>query len=218
MHICLKWARYVPNFSTCNMDMCCQDFMPQCPEKPQEGLTYAIIAHIIGLLDINQPMAHGMFSNVFATREIPAVSPSEYALFLFESFQCSSSTALYTFIYLERAARAHHDVQMTPYTVHRLLLSAFVVACKYVEDRRFSMQAFSHVGGVTLKDLLILELSFMKLTCYQFYVSQETFDMCELLVLAWGHTHHAPTPPPHANRTHLDLSWGERNLQEPQSF
>jgi len=162
------------------------EFALQCPKEPQKRLTYAIIANMVGLLDVQQPTSPNMFKTAFTAREIPLVSPSEYALFLFASFQCSLSTALYTFIYLERAARAHHDVQMTPYTVHRLLLSAFVVACKYVEDGKFSMQAFAHVGGVGLNDLLTLEVSFIKLTCCNLYVSQETFNMCKVLALTIG--------------------------------
>jgi len=162
------------------------EFALQCPSKLQRKLTYAIIAHMIGLLGSQQLMTQIVFNSVFANREIPTVSPSDYALFLFASFKCSLSTALYTFIYLERAARAHHDVQMTPYTVHRLLLSAFVVACKYVEDGKFSMQAFAHVGGVGLNDLLTLEVSFIKLTCCNLYVSQETFNMCKVLALTIG--------------------------------
>jgi len=154
-----------------------------CPRKPQKRLTYASIAHMIGLLDTQRQAALSKFRNIFVAGKIPTVSPSDYALFLFESFHCSSSTALCTFIYLERAAGTKHDVQMTPYTVHRLLLSAFVVACKYVEDGYFSMQAFAQVGGVSLEDLLLLEISFVKLTGCRLYVPQETFDTCKLLAL-----------------------------------
>jgi len=186
MQMCRGVAVGVPTFGTCNPDLYAPKFELWNPRQPQKKLTYAIIAHMIGLLGTQQRAAPSMFKTIFAASEIPTVSPSEYANFLFESFRCSSSTALCTFIYLERAARAQRNVQMTPYTVHRLLLSAFVVACKYVEDGYFSMQAFAQVGGVSLKDLLALEVSFVKLTGCRLYVPQDTFDTCKLLALTLG--------------------------------
>jgi len=75
---------------------------------------------------------------------------------------------------------------MTPYTVHGLPLSAFVLACKYIEDGHFSMQAFAQGGGVSLKDLLLLEVSFAKLTGCRLYVPQATLDTCKLLALTVG--------------------------------
>jgi len=186
MQMCSGVAGGVLTFDTCNLDLYAPKLELWYPRKPQKKITYAIIAHMIGLLGKEHRVAPSMIKTVFANREIPTVSPSQYAHFLFESFRCSSSTALCTFIYLERAAREQSDVQITPYTVHRLLLSAFVAACKYVEDGYFSMQAFAQVGGVSLKDLLLLEVSFLKLTGCRLYVPQETFDTCKRLALTLG--------------------------------
>jgi len=148
--------------------------------------TYSGVAKLIGLYMVQHMASNRTTQSAFDSREIPEINPCTYAYFLFTAFHCSWSTALYTLIYLERAAREHDHVQITPYTTHRLVLSAFVVASKYVEDKRVSIRDFAYVGGVAALDLKHLEFFFLQITCFQLYVSQNMFDAYTYLALTMG--------------------------------
>jgi len=149
--------------------------------------THAGIANLIGLfVKQNQRENRCSIASAFDAEHLPPVSICTYAFFLFGAFQCSSATALYTLIYLERAARAHTRTHITPYTIHRLFLSAFFVACKYIEDQHENIKDVAHVSGVRAEDLKFLEFSFLQITSFQLYVSQEVFDEHAQLALTLG--------------------------------
>jgi len=143
------------------------------PGKP----TFAGIANLIRVFAEQHLRTHNSsIETAFDTTPIPVLSPCKYAYFLFTAFHYSSSTALYTLIYMQRIAHVHTHVQITPYTIHRLILSAFFVASKYVEDHCESRQNVAYVSGVQVEDLKVLEFSFLQMTSFQLYVPQEVFD------------------------------------------
>jgi len=169
----------------CKEDRDIPMYVVHLPTNSKVEPSFEQVAALMGRLVI-EGTYHSVGQSVFDTRTIPGVPIFTYATFLFEAFRCSLSAALYTIAYLERLVHEQNEVQITSYTVHRLLLSAFVVANKFVEDDKFSMQAFAHVGGVDIKDLTRLESSFLKQIRYRLYVSQEAFETYKLLALVLG--------------------------------
>jgi len=52
-----------------------------------------------------------------------------------------------------------------------LLLTATVLAAKFVDDRYFTNKHYAKVGGIPLRDLNALELSMLALLRYRLHVS-----------------------------------------------
>jgi hypothetical protein len=50
------------------------------------------------------------------------------------------------------------------------------MAIKYNEDEYYDNKFYAKVGGVTLKEMNILEISFLKLIDFKLYISEEIFE------------------------------------------
>jgi len=74
MPMCSGVPGGVFTFITCKLDLYSPKFELWYPREPQKKKTYAVIAHMIGLLGAQQRAS--MFKTIFATGEMPMVSPS----------------------------------------------------------------------------------------------------------------------------------------------
>ena len=59
--------------------------------------------------------------------------------------------------------------------VHKVLFVAIVIASKYNEDSRLQNKDFAKIGGVSVKELFMLEIEFMKCLKFNLKISSEEF-------------------------------------------
>ena len=64
-------------------------------------------------------------------------------------------------------------VEITPRSVHRLLLAALRIATKAMEDHNWQHSRFAGVGGVAVASLTRLELSLCYLLDFKLFVSRD---------------------------------------------
>jgi len=50
------------------------------------------------------------------------------------------------------------------------MLTAMILAVKYLDDKRQKISSYAKIGGVSLKDLCVLELAFLETINYNLYV------------------------------------------------
>lgn len=62
---------------------------------------------------------------------------------------------------------------------YRVILSAFIAAIKFNEEFHEDMEVYSKIGGVKMKELIILEDNFLKGIKYKLYVSEEAFNKAQ---------------------------------------
>jgi hypothetical protein len=74
--------------------------------------------------------------------------------------------------YLERA-----DIKLTPESLHRCFLSAYLVGIKILYDFYFSNAFWGEVGGLTLKETNAMEIGFCEALKWSFSVEAELHEM-----------------------------------------
>lgn len=60
----------------------------------------------------------------------------------------------------------------------RVILAAFVLAVKFNEDLCYKFDYYSYTGGVTPKELAMLEYNFLELIEYELYVNRKNYIHC----------------------------------------
>lgn len=85
-----------------------------------------------------------------------------------------------------KKSRSNAPFLLTSNNVHRLLLTAFLIAHKYCDEYRVSTKNFARIGGVEPKELIKLEIEFLRFIKYELYVSEETFAKYYNSAIAYG--------------------------------
>jgi len=105
----------------------------------------------------------------------PDVSLQSYFVRLFEHLRCSPECFVHALVYLDRFAELNPDCALSRTNVHRLFLTATVVALKYFDDVTGKNTVYARIGGITVRELNALEGRFLCMINWRAYVSQEDF-------------------------------------------
>ena len=77
-------------------------------------------------------------------------------------------------IYIDRICK--EKVFLNEFNVHRIMFISIVMAYSYNEDIIFDNEYLALVSGVSLKEMLSLEHSFLDLLEFKFYVDEKIFE------------------------------------------
>jgi hypothetical protein len=120
----------------------------------------------------------------FHALEPPAIAPADYLARLARYAFCSRSVFVAAVLYLDMAADAAPELAVTSLTVHRLLVTAVVVATKSFDDVLYDNAHFAKVGGLDLCELNALELEFLRVLRFGVHVSRARFAQAEAALVA----------------------------------
>ncbi|KAM9992952.1 hypothetical protein ACTFIY_010390 [Dictyostelium cf. discoideum] len=103
-------------------------------------------------------------SNLFVspTSEVPKISITEYLTRLVKFSPCSKECFIMIIVYIDRIISKTNFI-INSFNIHRLLITAIMVASKYIDDIFYNNEYYSHIGGVTRDELNRLEISFLNL-------------------------------------------------------
>mmetsp|Transcript_36064 Transcript_36064/g.94820 ORF Transcript_36064/g.94820 Transcript_36064/m.94820 type:complete len:143 (-) Transcript_36064:721-1149(-) len=88
-------------------------------------------------------------SNFHSTRE-PEISASAYVARIFSMTNCSPSCFVFAWRYLKQIESEDWKFMVNKLNVHRLVLTAIMIASKFIEDKYYSNQYWSRVSTVDL--------------------------------------------------------------------
>ncbi|EKX40726.1 hypothetical protein GUITHDRAFT_53418, partial [Guillardia theta CCMP2712] len=98
---------------------------------------------------------------VFHGHRPPNISVKAYLERIKTFGGCSTCCFVLGLLYLERLASSDATYLLNSYNMHRLVLTAVMVATKFVDDFYFSNSYWSKVGGIQNDELNGLELEFL---------------------------------------------------------
>ncbi|DBB05646.1 TPA: hypothetical protein ACH3X1_012263 [Trebouxia sp. C0004] len=73
--------------------------------------------------------------------------------------------------YLKRISQNHAEPRVTSLTVHRLLITAVMLAAKLMDDKYYNNAYYAKIGGVAIGDLNCMELDMLRLLDYRVVVT-----------------------------------------------
>uniref|UniRef100_A0A8R7P8H9 Cyclin n=1 Tax=Triticum urartu TaxID=4572 RepID=A0A8R7P8H9_TRIUA len=119
--------------------------------------------------------------------QIPVYSSMQNAFFKYA--ECSPSCFVLALVYMVRHLH-QPNVYMTPFSVHRLLITSVVVDAKFTDDAFFNNALYARVGGINTIEMNRLELDLLFNLDFGLKVNLETFGSYYLQL-----EKHAPVSP-----------------------
>lgn len=115
--------------------------------------------------------------SVFFSVTKPDIQTDLYIRRLVRYAQCSRSAFIIGLVYLKRLETNDSKLILSPYNMHRLLITSLMLAAKIVDDRCYSNAHYARVGGIaTVKEMNRLELQMLALLKYDLFVSPEEYN------------------------------------------
>eukprot|EP01017_Pseudomicrothorax_dubius_P002629 TRINITY_DN10164_c0_g1_i1.p1 TRINITY_DN10164_c0_g1~~TRINITY_DN10164_c0_g1_i1.p1 ORF type:complete len:140 (-),score=24.76 TRINITY_DN10164_c0_g1_i1:76-495(-) len=111
----------------------------------------------------------------FNARKLPKIGIHDYLLRFLVSADCSVESYILALIYIDRLTTSHETFLVSSMNVHRLLLVSIMSAAKFFDDKFYSNEMFSRIGGISNKELNFLELEFLSLMKFNLHVTTEVF-------------------------------------------
>lgn len=111
----------------------------------------------------------------FHSVKAPEISVVDYVIRIYENFNCSDECFVLALIYIDRVVKLRPNFTVTVLNIHRLLITAVMLAAKFFDDVYYTNSFYACVGGVTLQELNHLEWQFLMLIHFQLHVSIDEF-------------------------------------------
>ena len=137
-----------------------------------------VLTHLVSV-----PPARDEKPSRFTAVKVPSISILDYLLRLQRYFACSSECFVLALVYIDRLIKRHSDFSVTQFNVHRLLVTAVMLAAKFFDDLYYSNGYYAKVGGVKCSELNVLEVHFLRMVDWRLAVTTEEFEQYRAQVL-----------------------------------
>jgi hypothetical protein len=147
---------------------------------PNYKLIKAISQTLVSILENNKKKSNykekvkKQNKMAFSANLIPNISIEDYLLRIQTYANIEKSTLIISLIFIDKLCHTA-DVTLTHYNIHRILFTAVLISIKYNEDSFFDNQYYSEIAGVKIKELKLLEYTFVSMVDFNFYVSNEIY-------------------------------------------
>ena len=114
----------------------------------------------------------------FLSKKPPQISLNKYLKRFMKYSKPEPSTLIISLIYIDKICE-NSNLQLTIYNIHRLVFACLIVAIKYNEDDYYSNEYYAKVGGITLKELNILEYNILILLNFDVFIDEGIYESYE---------------------------------------
>ena len=112
---------------------------------------------------------------IFNAKSVPKISIYDYLKRIQTYSYIEKSTLIISLIYIDRICQISH-LTLTYNNIHRILFAAIIIAIKYNEDSFYDNKYYSEIAGVGLKELNIMENTFVEMCHFKLYIADEIFE------------------------------------------
>ena len=112
---------------------------------------------------------------VFSSNSIPNISINDYLIRIQTYSEIEKSTLILALILIDHTCK-NAQLLLTYYNIHRLLFASILISIKYNEDTYFDNKFYSEIAGVKLKELKLLEYSFLELNKFDVFVNDKEYE------------------------------------------
>lgn len=147
---------------------------------PNYKLIKAISQTLVSILENNKKksnykeMVKKQSKMAFSANLIPNISIEDYLLRIQTYSNIEKSTLIISLIFIDKLCHTA-DITLTHYNIHRILFTAVLISIKYNEDSFYDNIYYSEIAGVKIKELKLLEYTFISMVDFKFYVSSEIY-------------------------------------------
>lgn len=119
---------------------------------------------------------------VFHSIRQPGMKISDYLGRIRKYFMCSDECFVMALVYIDRASKLEPSMIVCDVTIHRLLAISVMLAAKFHDDTFFSNGYYAKAGGLTMKEVNMLEITMLKVLKWKMSVSVEEYQLYHSLI------------------------------------
>lgn len=116
----------------------------------------------------------------FHSMNAPPISISDYVGRIARHVRCSNECFVLALVYIERITKLQKNFVVSILNVHRLIITAVMLAAKFSDDVYYSNKFYAQVGGVNVAEINMLEAQFLSMLNFQLYVSAIEYESCRM--------------------------------------
>ncbi|KAF2796420.1 cyclin-domain-containing protein, partial [Melanomma pulvis-pyrius CBS 109.77] len=143
-----------------------------CDVKDLGVLISDMLMELVRLND-GFPLRDGQLTR-FHSRAPPGISVRDYLFRLIVHATLSPPILLSMVFYVDKLCTMYPAFTISSLTVHRFLITAATVAAKGLSDSFWTNSLYARVGGVSLRELALLELEFLRKLDWRIVPKPET--------------------------------------------
>ena len=117
----------------------------------------------------------------FTSYNKPSLTIKDYLYRIQNYTEAEDNTLIVALIYIDRLSEIS-SIILTPYNIHRIVFVAVLLAIKYNEDICFGFDFYSKIAGISIKELKRLEIEFVYLIKFKFYIDKNDFEKYKLYI------------------------------------
>lgn len=132
----------------------------------------SLVSSVAALLQqlATQNKSQGCGAPCFLSATEPVISVPDYLERLARFFQCSRECFVLALIYIDRLLQGNSHIWLCPLNVHRLVVTALMVAVKFADDTFYSNAYYAKVGGLPLREMNHLEATLLRMLHFRLHV------------------------------------------------
>ena len=139
---------------------CSNDFA-QNSEKVRRKCIKKIAAILSTISDNNRCEVSDFSDSPFFKNVTYNISLFDYLIRLEKYYDCSDSIIIVMLIYIDRLD-VSAKIFINKYSAHRIVIAAYNLANKYMEDEHYSNEYYAKVAGIPVDELNMLEIEILK--------------------------------------------------------
>jgi len=113
---------------------------------------------------------------VFHAKKLPTITIHDYMGRLQQFSCCSEACFVLAFIYIDRVLQKNPSFPLGSLCIHRLILACLMIAIKFNDDIYYDNAFYAKIGGISVNEMNILEISLLSLTQFDLYVKDQVFS------------------------------------------
>ncbi|KAJ6869427.1 cyclin-U4-1 [Populus alba x Populus x berolinensis] len=116
-------------------------------------------------------------ASIFHGLTRPTISIQNYLERIFKYSNCSPSCFVVAYVYLDRFSQRQSCFPLNSFNVHRLLITSVLVSVKFMDDIYYNNAFYAKVGGISTREMNLLEVDFLFGLGFQLNVTPATFHL-----------------------------------------
>ena len=112
---------------------------------------------------------------IFSSPHIPNITISDYLSRIQIYSRMEKSTLILSLIQIDHICKKA-NLFLTYFNIHRLLFGAVLISIKFNEDTYYDNLYYSEIAGVKLKELKMIEYTFMELSNFNVFVDHKEYE------------------------------------------
>lgn len=107
----------------------------------------------------------------------PTIDIKYYLQRISKYSNCSEECFVLALIFIDRLIRANEKFLVTSLNVHRLIITAVMIAAKFFDDQYFNNAYYGKVGGVACREMNLLEIEFLFMLNFNLFVELSEYEV-----------------------------------------